>query len=113
MDHFYCPRGAGPDSPYKAPFNGEATWRDSGTCSYCGSISPDAFFAAIEAGEELTPTDKNYKVYVGHRRKFYFQHLSDDEMNRFIDLHNARKLKLAYPGYFYVRPFFCGPPPKE
>ena len=35
------------------------------SCSYCGSLSPAELFAAIEAGHELGPTDKNYKVYVG------------------------------------------------
>jgi hypothetical protein len=42
----------------------ESRWRDDGTCSYCGSLSPEQFFAAIDAGCELGPTDKNYKVYV-------------------------------------------------
>jgi hypothetical protein len=42
----------------------ESHWRDDGTCSYCGSISPADLFAAIEAGCELGPTDKDYKVYV-------------------------------------------------
>lgn len=36
----------------------------SPTCSYCGSISQEAFLAAVEAGLEVTPTDKNYKMYV-------------------------------------------------
>ena len=34
------------------------------TCSYCGSLRPDVFFAAVEAGAEIVPTDKSYKVYV-------------------------------------------------
>lgn len=84
------------------------SWRPDGTCSFCGSISPDDLFAAIEAGEEITPTDKPYKIYVGGSRKFYFQHLSHDEQDRFIDLYNARSVKMAYPGYFYVLPYFCG-----
>jgi hypothetical protein len=36
----------------------------SPTCSYCGSISQEAFLAAVEAGLKVTPTDKNYKMYV-------------------------------------------------
>lgn len=39
-------------------------WRPDGTCSYCGSIDAATLFAAIEAGAQLEPTDKNYKVYV-------------------------------------------------
>jgi len=48
-------------------FPAEDEWRDRDghqVCSYCGSLSPDELFAAIEAGCELDPTDKNYKVYV-------------------------------------------------
>lgn len=41
------------------------------------------------------------------RTKFYFQHLSIDQRKRFVDLMNAGSLKLAYPGRFYVMPFFC------
>lgn len=36
----------------------------SPTCSYCGSISQEAFLKAVEQGLQITPTDKNYKVYV-------------------------------------------------
>ena len=39
--------------------------------------------------------------------KFYFQHLSDDDRTRFIELYNAKRMKLGYPGYFYSRPYFC------
>jgi hypothetical protein len=41
--------------------------------------------------------------------KFYFQHLSDEGQKRFIELHNAKRLRIGYPGYFYSRPFFCAP----
>lgn len=127
-------------------------------CSYCGSLSPEEFFAAVKAGHAVVPTDKNYKAYVDlpnpqvgqtieigsesgpafrdgkqtrddltdeekrtgkYRRvimgkasatisaKFYFQHLSDQERDRFIELLNAKKMKLAMPGHFYVTPFFA------
>lgn len=167
MSPFHCPRGPAPGGPFKPPFDGSAHWREDGTCSYCGSASPEAFFAAVEAGYEVTPTDKSYKVYIdlpetldpeelvvcgssnGLERpgdkwvpasevdeatflrsnwtprkdgwlllekrgatkhgKFYFQHLDEAGMNRFIELYNAKKIKLAYPGYFYVRPYFCAP----
>jgi hypothetical protein len=87
----------------------KSRWREDGACSYCGSMHPEALFAAIEAGEFLTPTDKSYKVYVGGSKKFYFQHLSHDEQLRFIQLYNSKQMQLAYPGYFYVMPFFCAP----
>lgn len=149
---------------------GEDSWRERDghkSCSYCGSITPDEVFAAIETGNQVTPTDKSYKIYVdvvdpneGKPRivgsanfnpggegwvlltaenrdtlplddwarehwkngehwvrieprgktvhaKFYFQHFSADEQQRFIDLLNAKKLNLAYPGHFYVSPFFA------
>ena len=110
---FYCPRGAGADSPFKAPYNGEATWRSDGTCSYCGSVSPDLLFEQIGKGATIGPTDKSYKAYVDlidhsvrGAGKFYFQHLSHDEQLRFIDLWNAGALTIGFPGHFYVLPFF-------
>lgn len=39
--------------------------------------------------------------------KFYFQHLSEAQRTRFIELVNAKKVSIGYPGYFYVLPFFC------
>lgn len=39
--------------------------------------------------------------------KFYFQHLSAADQQRFIDLLNAKKMRLGMPGHFYRRPFFC------
>lgn len=97
----------------------------------------------LEAGDvKLTPTDKNYKVYIRNaggatfkntfrdcysqgvkdckhdecthlvtrdreETKFYFQHLSDDQKRRFIELLNENKIQLEYPGFFYRLPFFC------
>ena len=117
-DTFFCPRsaenGGGPNSPFQAPFNGEATWREDRTCSYCGSLHPDVLFEQIEKGAEITPTDKSYKIYVkliDHvvrgAGKFYFQHLSPDEQQRFIDLVNAKAITMGFPGHFYVLPYFC------
>lgn len=70
---FFCGRGAGPNSPFKAPMNGEATWRTEPngdrTCSYCGSLHPDDFldimekYAAGTPGYRFSLTDKSYKVY--------------------------------------------------
>jgi hypothetical protein len=38
-------------------------------------------------------------------RKFYFQHFSSEQQDRFVGLLNDKKLNLAAPGYFYVLPF--------
>lgn len=82
------------------------TWRTNGTCSYCGSLSSDEFFKRIEGGEEVGPTDKNYKAYIGGSGKFYFQHFNEKDKLKFVDLYNLKKMKVGYPGYFYVKPFF-------
>lgn len=112
-----CPRGDEvPNGPYR-DMALNATWREDGTCSYCGSLSEAAFFAAIEAGAEIGPTDKSYKAYVtggGHNHaKFYYQHLSAEGRGKFIDLYNAKGMKIGDPGHFYVRPFFCRPVPVD
>ena len=79
-------------------------------CSYCGSVEPNAFLDRLEAGDELGPTDKNYKAYLEHSvgfNKFYYQHLDQPEQRaRFIALLNERKVKFGYPGRFTVLPYF-------
>ncbi len=138
-------------------------WHDDETCSYCGSMSPDEFFRLVDAGAEVTPTDKNYKAYITFQEpnpdelviksgsnaeekpkdnwgewratadlpenlktsswsdyrwvclakrgptkmtKVYFQHFKEDHMIKFVAYLNAKKMKIAHPGHFYVRPFF-------
>lgn len=154
-----CPRKA--EASMASQLAHESHWREDGTCSYCGSISADAFFVAITAGCEIGPTDKDYKVYVdlvepnpdeltvkgtsnakdrpgpnwvpadaaalekagfsskyttwmlyeprGPKKfgKFYFQHFTVDERKRFVDLLNAKAIKIGHPGHFYRLPFFC------
>lgn len=34
-------------------------------CSYCGSLRPEDFMEMVRRGYYVTPTDKNYKVYIG------------------------------------------------
>lgn len=112
----YCPRGSGPDSPFKAPFNGEMHWYHTAgveICSYCGSLHPDKLMECLEANPpaQITPTDKTYKIYVrGHNlpsnAKFYFQHFSMEQRQRFVELLNEKKINFAAPGYFYVKPYF-------
>lgn len=105
-----CPRRD--DAPFNPSTNKSDetpdTWRSDEICSYCGSMSQAAFFAAIENGAELGPTDKNYKVYVHSdgSEKFYFQHLDTDGRAQFIVLMNERKINIGVPGYFYMLPYF-------
>lgn len=86
-------------------------------CSYCGSMPPDDFMAAVRDGAELGPTDKTYKVYLrrggrhrhdGIEAKFYFQHLSEEQRQEFFELLRDGRLTIGYPGHFYVLPFFIG-----
>jgi len=119
----WCPRRA--ETGSKA--NGPDSIARGGSCSYCGSMHPDDFMEVARgaAEGELGPTDKSYKVYVdpGYR-KFYFQHLSEEQKQEFVDLYNARPrrtyseddlsfiggdgpgMQVGYPGYFYSLPFF-------
>ena len=79
------------------------------SCTFCGSLHPDTFLAAIETGHELIPTDKNYKAYVrsgSTEAKFYFQHLSPAQRTRLIELSNTDRIRFAHPGFWYVLPFF-------
>jgi hypothetical protein len=78
-------------------------------CSYCGSLHPDDALARLARGDKATPTDKNYKLYIGGE-KFYFQHFDEHHKKAFIDLANKPVseggMEIAFPGYFYVLPFF-------
>jgi hypothetical protein len=40
--------------------------------------------------------------------KFYFHHLSLEEQGKFVKLFEDSKFNFAYPGKFYVKPFFMG-----
>jgi len=45
--------------------------------------------------------------------KFYFQALSPEQQTRFVELYNAKRLKLEFPGHFYRLPFFMRIIPPE
>lgn len=78
-------------------------------CSYCGSVHPDDLIERLKAGDELGPTDKNYKAYLEYSvgfNKFYYQHLSAEQRTEFIAMLNARSIRFGYPGYFTVLPYF-------
>jgi hypothetical protein len=38
--------------------------------------------------------------------KFYFQHLTPLQMQRFVEMINAGMIAMGYPGHFYTLPFF-------
>jgi hypothetical protein len=72
VSNFTCPRRTqdgrdSDDSPFKYDGKNIDTWRKREgheVCSYCGSVTPQALFDAIENGFEITATDKSYKIYV-------------------------------------------------
>lgn len=45
--------------------------------------------------------------------KFYYQHLSAEQRAEFITLYNEGRMKVGYPGHFYVLPFFCRTGPRQ
>lgn len=112
-----CPRRAEGGPVFNLPV--EDHWTDDNCCSYCGSFNPDTLMERIEAGTVLlSGTDKNYKLYiqaapgtdpVSRVGKFYFQHLSEEQMRQFVDLFNQKKLKYTEHGQLYVSPFFMAP----
>ena len=109
---------------------GKSMWRSDDSCSFCGSLHPDVLMERLEAETvTIVPTDKDYKIYVRANQgtppllqtyrdgdvwitrettqeKFYFQHLSTEQMQRFVDLLNTGKIALDYPHRFYVKPYF-------
>ena len=114
---FNCPRRG--ESWRSAPENTLLDyWRDNAhntqdgkhSCSYCGSIHPDEFMQAVADGVEIGPTDKSYKAYMSgpgfSHAKFYFQHLSVEQKQRFVEIYNEGKMKVGFPGHFYSLPFF-------
>jgi hypothetical protein len=99
----------GPDSPF-VHLSKPSTWRPDGTCSFCGSISEETFFKAIEDGVVLGTTDKNYKVYVRTPNlphgKFYFQHMSVEGRAKLIQLMNDGKVRTDMNDRWPVLPYF-------
>lgn len=39
--------------------------------------------------------------------KFYFVHLSVEQQNEFLELHNTRAMRISHPGYLYAKPYFA------
>ena len=95
------------DSVFKQDGPNLDTWLGDRSCSYCGSMHPDDFMRYCGEGKRLGSTDKDYKVYVSddERIKFYFYHLNEQQMQRFVEMHNAKKLNFG-DDPLYVMPFF-------
>lgn len=113
-DGFLCPRrnelGLGAGRIHRLPR--EDWWESDNTCSFCGGLKPEVALQFLQDGGTVTPTDKNYKMYVQHpdckspTGKTYFQHFTEENKHEFIQMLNAGGVKFATPGYFYRLPFF-------
>lgn len=112
---FSCPRRFSFD-PAPSDLWEKRNYSDGIThCSYCGCMNNDTFMELLE-NEKITigTTDKNYKVYVHMRddtsevlrANFYFQHLTEEQKRRFVDLYNDNKVHFDQGGDFYVTPYF-------
>lgn len=75
-----------------------------------GGIVPELALEAIKNGAVLHPTDKDYKFYLDlpdkQHCKGYFDNWNIQQRQELVALYNEQKLTFAYPGYFYVLPFF-------
>lgn len=63
--------------------------------------------AAYREGRPLDPM-RNWRWVTEEtdHTKFYFEHLSEEQMRTFVELLNAGRLRINYPGHFYRLPFF-------
>lgn len=120
-DKHTCPRRMNDYGPWERKPNLDkwikagGSWTARVMCSFCGSMDPEDFMAGVEDGSyTVGPTDKTYKAYVSTETKdmhgkFYYMHLSKEQRRRFVELLNEKKMKIGYPGCFYVLPYFCVP----
>lgn len=104
-----CSHGEGGPHHYGPHSNLKNKWRDNGTCSFCGGMRPSIALEAIKSGATVTPTDKNYKIYIeggtvplpSPGGKCYLNHFSESQAVEFVLLNESGKMKLHYPGHFY------------
>lgn len=103
-----APRTEAEKQAFQPPFNEDPRWCEDGTCSFCGGMRPSIALKAIREGAEVTPTDKNYKIYVEGlhlpgcpANKCYLNHFSESQAVEFVLLQKSGKMKLKYPGHFY------------
>jgi len=75
-------------------------YRKDCNCEFPRNLTSDQITEKVEACPHWITEERTHT-------KFYFQHLSEEQQKRFIEIYNDKKMKLKYPGYFYVRPFFC------
>lgn len=102
---FTCPRRRetgmdSEDSPLVGAGRNKDYWEEDATCSWCGSMRPEDFIAAVRDGARVGATDKNYKLYLGVGaglgvRKMYTPHFegAEDAAWEFVLLRRAGVVK--------------------
>ena len=115
-----CPRFASSASIFPGLVPG---WLEVGSCSYCGSMEPAALFEAITGGAEIYATSRNNQLFVRYieidpetgrvgetptqaEGMFQFEHFSESERTKFVQLLNDEEITFGYPGHFTILPFF-------
>jgi hypothetical protein len=66
-------------------------------------------YVGMGMSEEVATSEADADPVLGegaHIGKFYYQHLSEEQRDAFVDLLNAKTVNVGYPGHFYVLPFF-------
>ena len=107
------------DKPYKAylarPLTDEeqadhkARWLAGFTAQELrdSALAKGETVAAVRAALEATYHSQIAPLASGSREaKFYFQHLSPEQQQEFVDLYRTHRMVVGYPGRFYVPPYF-------
>jgi hypothetical protein len=94
----------------------KAEWLNNFTASETSAVAEQSGKTPEQVKGELTESyDRDHAgpESCSQEAKFYFQHLSAEQRDEFIELHNARRMRIGYPGRLYTLPFFAGAGPKE
>lgn len=82
-----CPRRTCEIGPWSIEEDDSDSWKENGTCSFCGSLKPENVIELIKQGNTITRTDKNYKIYLNMKDapngsgKVYLQHFSREDID--------------------------------
>ncbi|MEU0213691.1 hypothetical protein ABZ281_00735 [Streptomyces sp. NPDC006265] len=88
---------------HKARWLGGFTAQELRDSALARGETADATHAALEAAyyAQVAPLTAGSK-----EAKFYFQHLTHQQQQEFVDLYRTERMEVGYPGRFYQPPFF-------
>lgn len=79
-----CPRRLNEIGPWDHEETDKDSWREDNTCSFCGGLKPEIALEFVEKGNQITTTDKNYKIYINTPakaiQKVYLQHFNEEQL---------------------------------